>query len=80
MQFFRRFLALCALAVPLAGQASDIKVRVSLHLSGWWWPFAPNYAPLPSPHHIFATIAPAPAKDGCTFVAGVRHCPRAEPR
>jgi hypothetical protein len=35
--------------------------------------------PLPvSPHHL---SAPAPqAKDASTFVAGVRHCPRAELR
>ena len=31
-----------------------------------------------SPHHLSAP--PPRAADSCTFVAGVRHCPRAEPR
>jgi hypothetical protein len=74
----RRLLLLFVLLAPATLEAGDIKIKVSVHLSGWWWPFAPRPQLGPSPHHIGA--APEPAKDSCTFVAGVRHCPRAEPR
>ncbi len=75
---------LCALAfvVSFPANASDVKVKVSIRMQGWWWPFEPRYAMPVSPYHIGP--APKPASDTCTFVAGVRHCPlpkpRAEPR
>jgi len=81
MPLLRLVFGLLIALAPVAAQASDVKIKVSISLHGWWWPFGPRYALPVSPHHISAApAAPAPAKDSCTFVAGVRHCPRAEPR
>lgn len=71
-----RALFLILLLAPLAAQAGDVKVRAKVALT---LPFPPRYVPSVSPHHI-TTAGIAPAKDSCTWVAGVRHCPRAEPR
>ena len=58
---------------------------VSVHIHGWWplWVLEePRRVPLPSPHHLSAPPLTTPhgVKDSCTFVAGVRHCPRVEPK
>ena len=73
MQLLCRILCILALLAPLVAHAGDVKVKVSIRMHGWWWPFEPRYAPQPSPHHL--AVPPKPATDACTFVAGVRHCP-----
>jgi hypothetical protein len=77
MQLLCRLLCILTLLVPLAAQAGDVKLKVSIRAHGWWWPFEPRYAPPVSPHHLSA--ATKPATDSCTFVAGVRHCPLLKP-
>ena len=71
-----RPLVLILLLVPLAGYAGDVKIRVKVAVT---LSFPPRYVPSVSPHHITAASV-ARAKDSCVWVAGVRHCPRAEPR
>jgi len=71
-----RALFLILLLAPLAAPAGEVKITVKVAVT---LPFPPRYVPSVSPHHI--TAAPLPsAKDSCVWVAGVRHCPRAEPR
>ena len=76
--YMHRLLLLFVLMAPLAAQAGEVRVLVHLPV---WWPFTvlEKREPLPlSRHHLQAP--PPAAKDACTFVAGVRHCPRAEPK
>jgi hypothetical protein len=77
MQPVCRILFVLALAWPTLLHAGDVKVKVSIRMHGWFWPFEPRYAPQPSPQHLGLT--PKPATDACTFVAGVRHCPLPKP-
>jgi len=71
-----RAVFLILLVAPLTAHADDVKIKVKVAVS---LPFPPRYVPSVSSHHITAACV-APAKDSCTWVAGVRHCPRAEPR
>jgi len=68
------------LLTPLAAHASDVKITVHgrIDVLVVLGALEPRGVPLPSRHHLSAP--PERAKDSCTFVAGVRHCPRAEPR
>ncbi|HEX6529844.1 MAG TPA: hypothetical protein VF004_08505 [Burkholderiales bacterium] len=79
MQPLCRLLLILALAVSPAAHAGGSAVAwIAL---GIWTSLLPRPAPPePSPHHIRAEQAPPPARDACTFVAGVRHCPSAQPR
>jgi hypothetical protein len=79
MQPLCRLLLILALMVSPAAHAGGSAVAwIAL---GIWTSLLPRPAPPePSPHHIRAEQAPAPARDACTFVAGVRHCPSAQPR
>jgi hypothetical protein len=81
----RRILCIAFLALPPAAHAGGVVVVGSSGTPGFWLALAvlagfvpPPPAPEVSPHHLSA--GPAPAKDSCTFVAGVRHCPLAKPR
>jgi hypothetical protein len=71
----QRTLWLLLLIAPVTAQAGDVKISVQVR---GWWPFGTVEKPAVSPHHLSAP--PPRAKDACTFVAGVRHCPRAEPK
>jgi hypothetical protein len=75
-----RVLLILTLTAPAILHAGDLKIKISVSLHGWWWPFEHRYAPEVSPHHLGAAPAPAPATDSCAFVAGVRHCPLPKPR
>ena len=76
-----------ALAAAPAAHAGGVVVTVN-GSSGWWLALVVlgleqrRPVPEPSPQHLSAP--PPQARDSCTFVAGVRHCPlpkpRAEPR
>jgi len=72
---------MAALALPPAAHAGGVVVASSSGASGLWLALAvwsslrPRPVPEVSPHHLGAAAAAAPAKDSCTFVAGVRHCP-----
>ena len=72
--------------VPIFGSWPRIYAAVIASAVAWialgiWTSLLPRPAPPePSPHHIRAEQAPPPARDACTFVAGVRHCPSAQPR
>ena len=75
--YMHRVLLSLVLMAPPAVQAGEI--RISVHIP-WWWPLVlldKREPPSVSRHHLQAP--PPGAKDACTFVAGVRHCPRAEP-
>jgi hypothetical protein len=80
-----------------AAHAGGVVVVSSGSASGIWLVLGAWAAMLPrpvqevSPHHIRSDSVPTPARDSCTWVAGVRHCPlpplrtepqppRAEPR
>ena len=73
-----RLLLLLVLMAPLAAPAGDVKIVVHGRIDAIVVLGASRFAPLPSRHHLSAP--PERAKDSCTFVAGVRHCPRAEPK
>jgi hypothetical protein len=79
MQLLCRLLVVVGLAVsPAAHAGGSTAAWVAL---GIWTSLLPRPpAPEVSPHHIRAGEAPAPARDSCTFVAGVRHCPLPKPR
>jgi hypothetical protein len=85
MQLLRFVFFMVALAAASAPQAAGVVITVN-GASRWWLALAvwsslqPRPLPEVSPYHIGVAPAPAPARDSCTFVAGVRHCPRAEPR
>ena len=85
MQLLRLVICIVSLAIAGAAQAGGVVIVGSSGASGLWLALAvwaglqPRPAPeVSSPHHL--TAAPPAAKDSCTFVAGVRHCPRVEPR
>jgi hypothetical protein len=79
MQPLCRLLLILALGVsPAAHAGGSAAAWIAL---GIWTALVPRPAPPePSPHHIRAEQVPPPARDSCTFVAGVRHCPSAKPR
>jgi hypothetical protein len=85
MQLLRRILCILALTVSSAAQADAVVLAVN-GASGWWIALLValgvyeqrRTVPEPSPQHISAP--PRYAGDSCSFVAGVRHCPRAEPK
>ena len=79
MQPVWRLFLILALAVSPAAHAGG--TAVAWLALGVWTSLLPRPAPAePSPHHIRAEQAPPPARDACTFVAGVRHCPSVKPR
>jgi hypothetical protein len=84
MQLLRLLLCIVSLAAASAAQAGGVVVVSSSGASGFWLAIAvwaslqPRPTPTVSPHHLSSPLPPA--KDSCTFVAGVYHCPRAEPR
>jgi hypothetical protein len=84
MQLLRLVLCIVSIAVAPAAQASGVVVVSSSGASVFWLAVAawaglhPPAPPTVSPHHL--SVPPPAAKDSCTFVAGVRHCPRAQPR
>jgi hypothetical protein len=86
MQRLCRLLCLVALAMASSAHAGGVVVVSSGSASGIWLVLGAWAAMLPrpvqevSPHHIRADQAPVPARDSCTWVAGVRHCPLPEPR
>jgi hypothetical protein len=90
MQRLRRLLCVVSLAIAPAAHAGGVVVVSSGSASGIWLALGAVAAMLPrplpevSPHHIRGDQVPAPARDSCTWVAGVRHCPlpalRAEPQ
>ena len=90
MQRLCRLLLVVSLAVAPVAHAGGVVVVSSGSASGLWLALGLWASMLPrpvhevSPHHIRADQVPAPAKDSCIFVAGVRHCPlpklRDEPR
>ena len=67
MQLLRLVIGIVSLAIAAAAQAGGVVIVGSSGASGLWLALA-----------VWAAAPPA-AKDSCTFVAGVRHCPR-EPR
>jgi len=86
MQRLCRLLFAVSLAAAPAAHAGGVVVVSSGSASGLWlalglWASTlPRPVPEVSPYHIRADQVPAPAKDACTFVAGVRHCPLPELR
>jgi hypothetical protein len=84
MQLLRRILLILVFTVPLSAQADVLVVTGSSGGSAVWLALAvwvglqPRPALEPSPYHISAP-RPTPARDACTFVAGVRHCPLPKP-
>jgi len=89
MQLLCRLLLAVSLAAPAAAHANVVVVSSGAASGFWlalglWASMLPRPVPEVSPHHIRSDQVPAPAKDSCTFVAGVRHCPlpklRDEPR
>ena len=86
MQRLRRLLCVVSLAIAPAAQAGGVVVVSSGSASGIWLVLGAWAAMLPrpvqqvSPHHIRADASPAPARDSCSWVAGVRHCPLPELR
>jgi hypothetical protein len=92
MPLLLRILLALSLAAAPAAHAGGLVIVGSSGASGLWLALAvwaglqPRPAPPEvSPHHLSVSphhlSAPPPrAADSCTFVAGVRHCPRAEPR
>jgi hypothetical protein len=81
MQRLCRLLFAASLAIASAAHAGGVVVVSSGSASGFWlvlgaWAaMLPRPVPEVSPHHIRGDPAPAPARDSCVFVAGVRHCP-----
>ena len=81
MQRLCRLLCFLGLATAGAAHAGGVVVVTSGSASGIWLAFGtlvamlPRPAPEVSPHHIRADQAAPPARDSCTWVAGVRHCP-----
>jgi hypothetical protein len=86
MQRLRRLLCIVSLLIPPAAHAGGVVVVSSGAASGIWLALGAVVAMLPrpemdvSPHHIRAEPAQAPARNSCTWVAGVRHCPLPELR
>jgi hypothetical protein len=86
MQRLCRLLCLVSLAIAPAAHAGGVVVVSSGGASGIWLALAAVAGMLPrpvqevSPHHIRADQVQAPARDSCTWVAGVRHCPLPELR
>lgn len=86
MQRLCRLLCLVSLAVTPAAHAGGVVVVTSGGASAIWLALGAVAAMLPrpvpevSPHHIRADQVQAPARDSCTWVAGVRHCPLPELR
>jgi hypothetical protein len=86
MQLLCRLLCAASLAAASAAYAGGVVVVSSGGASGFWlvlgaWAaMLPRPVPEVSPHHIRADRAPAAARDSCTWVAGVRHCPLPELR
>lgn len=91
MPLLLRILLALSLAAAPAAHAGGLVVVGSSGASGLWLALAvwaglqPRPVPEVSPHHLsvspYHLSAPPPrAADPCTFVAGVRHCPRAESR
>ena len=77
MQLLRLILCILSLAAASAAHAGGSGLWLALAV---WSSLRPRPVPQVSPYHICIAPMPAPARDSCTFVAGVRHCPRAEPR
>jgi hypothetical protein len=79
-----RILLVLSLTAAPSAHAGGLVVVGSSGASGLWLALAvwaglqPRPVPEVSPHHLSAP--PPRAADSCTFVAGVRHCPRAESR
>ena len=90
MPLLRRVLLIGLLAGACSAHAGGVVVVTSGGASaiwlvvGTWIAMLPRPAQEVSPHHIRADQVPAPGRDACTWVAGMRHCPlpelRAEPR
>ena len=91
MQLPRRILCILALAAAPAAHATGVVVVSGSGGAGFWLALAiwASFLPPPpppeiSPYHLRAAPAPGAARDACTWVAGVRHCPlpelRVEPR
>jgi hypothetical protein len=86
MQRLCRLLCVVSLAVAPAAHAGGVVVVSSGSASGVWLVLGavaampPRPVPEVSPHHIHADQIQPPARDSCTWVAGVRHCPLPELR
>jgi hypothetical protein len=86
MQRLCRLLCVVSLAIAPAAHAGGVVVVSSGSASGVWLVLGAVAAMLPrpvpevSPHHIHADQIQPPARDSCTWVAGVRHCPLPELR
>jgi hypothetical protein len=86
MQRLCRLICVVSLAIAPAAHAGGVVVVSSGSASGVWLVLGAVAAMLPrpvpevSPHHIHADQIQPPARDSCTWVAGVRHCPLPELR
>jgi hypothetical protein len=85
MQLLRLILCLLALGAASSVQASAVVVTVNNGASGWWVAALlllglEHRRPVPEPSTQHLSAQPPQARDSCTFVAGVRHCPLAKPR
>ena len=84
MQLLRRILLVLVFAVSPSAHADVLVVTGSGGGSALWLALAvwvglqPRPALEVSPYHLSAP-QPMPARDACTFVAGVRHCPLPKP-